>query len=115
MFMLFLLAKLARSGCDESMTSQTRRRRICGFPALADGVNMQAIMAFTLGLSACGLAFCPSGPAFAAAPAAAAGPVAPQAASPAADSAIKPFVERIIETGVATWYGLRHSKHYTFS
>src|ERR1700677_3839156 len=113
--MLFLLAKNRHSGRDDGTTSQTSGPRICGSPALADRSNMQAIAALALGLSAFGLAFCPVGAAFAAAPTAVPAPVATSITTQVADAAPKPRPEHLIETGIATWYGRLHSHRYTVS
>jgi rare lipoprotein A len=96
-----LLAKVGRfeSDCGQDITNP--RAPSGATPVPDDGKNMQAIKAFALTLAACSAVLLPH---LARADQPDAAPAANQPAVPAA---------RVLDEGVATWYGPRFARHAT--
>jgi rare lipoprotein A len=98
------------------MASQTREQRTSVRHAPEDWQNMQAIKALALSLTAFALAFSPMrANAADTAQKAQVSVAAITTAAPVAHFTIAHEIEKLIETGKATWYGRRHSHSYTVS
>jgi rare lipoprotein A len=115
-FTIFLLAKIQVLMVNACMTSQTREPRISVRQALFDEKKFQLIRALATALVVTA-AIITAGQVHAASPITQTMQVTATqtAAPPARHFSPARALEALIETGKATWYGLRHSHHYTVS